>query len=81
MIARMRARDLDGDGLIESPYRLGMSGQYHWSTNWFDVISFGWKDAFTNALLYRALVLLSDVLLAFSASRACRGAERMGGSS
>jgi hypothetical protein len=62
MIAAMRARDLDDDGLIESPYRLGVSGQYHWSTNWFDVVSFGWKDAFTNALLYRALVLLSDVL-------------------
>jgi hypothetical protein len=62
MLDRMRARDLDGDGLIESPYRLGVSGQYHWSTNWFDVVSFGWKDAFANALLYRALVLLSEVL-------------------
>jgi hypothetical protein len=62
MITRMRGRDLDGDGLIESPYRLGVSGMYHWSTNWFDVISFGWKDAFANALLYRALVLLSAVL-------------------
>ncbi len=63
MITRMRARDLDDDGLIESPYRLGISGQYHWSTNWFDVVSFGWKDAFANALLYRALVLLSGAFL------------------
>ncbi|MBP1647204.1 MAG: hypothetical protein H6Q30_649 [Bacteroidetes bacterium] len=62
MIERMRARDLDDDGLVESPHRLGVSGQYHWSTNWFDVVSFGWKDAFANALLYRALVLLADAL-------------------
>jgi hypothetical protein len=59
---RMRARDLDGDGLVESPYRLGVSGQNHWSTCWYDVISFGWKDAFSNALLYRALVLLARIL-------------------
>jgi len=62
MLSRMRARDLDGDGLIESPWRLGISGQYQWSTNWFDVVSFGWKDAFANALLYRALVLLAGTL-------------------
>jgi hypothetical protein len=66
MLGRMRTRDLDGDGLIESPWRLGISGQYHWSTNWFDVVSFGWKDAFANALLYEALVLLSGNLSASS---------------
>lgn len=58
----MRERDLDGDGLVESPYRLGVSGDSHWGTCWYDVISFGWKDAFSNALLYRALLILSDVL-------------------
>ena len=61
-IERMRRRDLDGDGLIESPYRLGKSGEHQWSTNWFDVVSFGWKDAFTNALLYGALLVLSAEL-------------------
>ena len=61
-LERMRARDLDGDGLIESPYRLGISGQHQWSTCWFDVISFGWKDAFANALLYPALRTFADVL-------------------
>jgi hypothetical protein len=61
-LQRMRARDLDGDGLIESPYRLGISGQSQWSTCWFDVISFGWKDAFANALLYPALRTFADVL-------------------
>ncbi|HEY3342217.1 MAG TPA: hypothetical protein VGK81_09375, partial [Anaerolineae bacterium] len=61
-LQRMRARDLDGDGLIESPYRLGIGGQSQWSTCWFDVISFGWKDAFANALLYPALRTFADEL-------------------
>ncbi len=61
-IDAMRARDVDDDGLIESRIRLGKSGSHQWSTNWFDVLSFGWKDAFTNALLYRALRLLPKVL-------------------
>lgn len=49
------SRDLDGDGLIESPYRTGVSGSAQWSTCWYDVISFGWKDAFANAILHGAL--------------------------
>ena len=61
-IEAMRARDLDGDGLIESPYRTGVSGTSQWSTCWFDVISFGWKDAFSNAILYSALKNLSSIL-------------------
>ncbi|MBN1542699.1 hypothetical protein JW992_11190 [candidate division KSB1 bacterium] len=61
-IEKMRQRDLDGDGLIESPYRTGISGTGQWSTCWWDVISFGWKDAFANALLYPALRNLADVL-------------------
>lgn len=58
----MRERDLDNDGLVESKYRLGISGQYQWSTCFFDVISFGWKCAFSNALLYPALIKFSQVL-------------------
>ena len=50
-----RDRDLDGDGLIESLHRTGVSGTNQWSTCWYDVISFGWKDAFANAILYGAL--------------------------
>jgi hypothetical protein len=59
-IERMRRRDLDGDGLVESPYHLGISGQHQWSTSWFDAISFGWKDAFANAVLYPALLKLGE---------------------
>ncbi len=64
----MRHRDLDDDGLIESPYRTGTSKSGQWSTCWFDVISFGWKDAFANALLYRALDLLETALPKLDAS-------------
>jgi hypothetical protein len=58
----MRARDLDQDGLIESKYRTGISGSGQWSTTWMDVISFGWKDSWTNALLYPALQILAREL-------------------
>jgi len=61
-ISLMRGRDLDDDGLVESRYRLGNSGEYQWSTCFYDVISFGWKCAFSNALLYPALVKLTAVL-------------------
>lgn len=50
-----RALDADGDGLIESPRRRGVSGEGQWASCWWDVISFGHKDAFSNALLYPAL--------------------------
>lgn len=61
-IDQMRVRDLDQDGLVESPYRTGVSGTGQWSTVWFDVVSFGWKDAWTNALLYSALRKFAAVL-------------------
>ncbi len=49
------ARDLDDDGLIESPHRTGTRGSGQWSTCWLDVLSFGWKCAWSNAILYGAL--------------------------
>lgn len=61
-LTRLRARDLDGDGLLESPHRLGISGEHQWSTNWYDVLSFGWKCAFSNAYLYAALRRLATAL-------------------
>ena len=62
MLDALAARDLDGDGLIESPHRRGVSGEHDWSTNWYDVVSFGWKDAYVNALLFRTLGLLTRSL-------------------
>jgi hypothetical protein len=61
-IEAARGRDLDGDGLIESPYRTGVSGTNQWSTCWYDVVSFGWKDAFANAILHGALRELASGL-------------------
>ena len=37
-------------------------GGNQWSTGWYDGICFGWKDAFSNALLFRALTVLSGTL-------------------
>jgi hypothetical protein len=59
---RARARDLDGDGLVESALRRGVADERQWSTAWYDVISCGWKDACANAVLYPALRLLAATL-------------------
>ncbi|MDO7881930.1 hypothetical protein [Antiquaquibacter soli] len=61
-IEDMLARDVDGDGLVESTIRLGNSGEHQWSTAWSDVISFGWKDAWANAVLFEAWTELAPVL-------------------
>src|SRR5439155_2646018 len=62
LFARAVARDVDGDGLIEGALRTGISGSHQWSTNTWDVVSFGWKDAYSNVVLYDALVRLASVL-------------------
>ena len=67
------ARDIDGDGLIESPCRRGVSGEHDWSTNWYDVVSFGWKDAYVNAMLFRALTVLVETLPKLEAADLGRG--------
>lgn len=51
-LEQMLARDVDGDGLVESTIRRGNSREHQWSTAWADVISFGWKDAWANAVAY-----------------------------
>jgi len=57
-------KDVDGDGLIE--YQL--SGNYGtWDgiqrpANWWDTVGFGHKDAYSNALAYRALNLFGAIL-------------------
>lgn len=55
LLEEVRTRDLDGDGLIESRIRVGTPGDDVWGTNWWDLIGFGWKDAWVNALLYGAI--------------------------
>jgi hypothetical protein len=71
---KMLSTDRDGNGLIE--YALsGNSGTWkaNWDraqrlktnplrpANWWDTIGFGHEDAYSNALAYRALVLLGQV--------------------
>jgi len=60
----MLAQDRDSNGLIEYPLS-GNAGSWDGSTatrpaNWWDTIGFGHEDAFSNALAYRACLLLSD---------------------
>ncbi len=74
-LTALAARDIDGDGLIESPYRRGVSGEHDWSTNWWDVVSFGWKDAYVNALLFRTLTLFAEVLPALGAHDLAKGLD------
>jgi hypothetical protein len=62
LIDRVRSQDVDGDGLIESTLRTGVTGRGDWSTNMCDIVSFGWKDAYTNAILFDALTRLEKVL-------------------
>ncbi|OQY34770.1 MAG: hypothetical protein B6241_03565 [Spirochaetaceae bacterium 4572_59] len=48
------------DGLLVSQALSGNAGERKWSSNWWDVISFGHLDAFVNAYSYRAFRLLSS---------------------
>lgn len=71
----MKRRDVDGDGIVESIYRRGISGEYQWSTCFYDVISFGWKCTVSNALLYAALRKLARVLPALKRGDLATGFE------
>lgn len=62
-ILQMKQRDIDSDGIVESTIRKGVSGEHQWSTCWYDVVSYGYKDAFSNAVLYKALLMIYGVLL------------------
>ncbi len=62
---RMVEFDRDGDGLMEYP-ATGNSGS--WTpqltlrpSNWWDTIGFGHKDAYANALAYRAFVRMAEL--------------------
>jgi uncharacterized protein (DUF608 family) len=57
--------DKDGDGLMEYPLS-GNSGS--WTklvsvrpSNWWDTIGFAHQDAYSNALAYRALTVMSEI--------------------
>ncbi|MCL5972221.1 MAG: hypothetical protein M1499_06640 [Firmicutes bacterium] len=52
-VSRLLAK-VSGQGLVVSSLLSGNSGEHNWSSNWWDVISFGHLDAYSNALAYRA---------------------------
>jgi hypothetical protein len=59
------ASDVNGNGLAKSTRSgvsgIGIDGAGQWSSNWWDVISFGWEDAYANALDYRAFLCAADL--------------------
>jgi hypothetical protein len=62
---RILAYDSDGDGLMEYPVS-GNSGSWPEAikfrpANWWDAIGFGHKDAYSNALAYRALMDMAEM--------------------
>ncbi|HZK78572.1 MAG TPA: hypothetical protein VFC35_06675, partial [Gemmatimonadaceae bacterium] len=46
----------DDSGMVVCAALSGNSGERNWSSNWWDVISFGHLDAFANAFIFRALL-------------------------
>ncbi|MCC6489846.1 MAG: hypothetical protein IT364_20320 [Candidatus Hydrogenedentes bacterium] len=57
-------RDVDGDGLIES-YGSGNAGTLRDPERadiWFEMMNFGHKNAWTNAIAYRAFLCLAEML-------------------
>lgn len=78
-IARFLARrDVDGDGLIEAA-QTGNRGtliQPGRSCAWWDALNCGWKDGYTNAVIYRAFACLAE--LEESLGRAAEAAEFRG---
>ncbi len=57
------SRDVDNDGLMEAipSGNRGTLVKPKRSCCWFDAVNFGWKDAYSNALMYRAFCCLADL--------------------
>lgn len=64
-LRQLKARVADEDGLIASTIRRGVYGEHQWSTCWYDVVSYGYKDAFSNGVLYGGLSLITEVFATF----------------
>jgi hypothetical protein len=56
-------RDQDNDGLVEASQSGNANTMYipDRSSNWFDAINFGHKDAYANAVIYRSWRCLADL--------------------
>ncbi len=61
----LMSRDVDGDGIFESPYPgdyMFQPSEFGLQTNWWDNFAFGHKDIYFNYLCHRALRELSALL-------------------
>lgn len=56
-------RDVDGDGMVEAVQsgNAGTLRQPARSCNWFDAINCGYKDGYSNAMIYKAWRCLADL--------------------
>ncbi len=57
---RLLSKRLD-NGLVACHKLSGNAGEHHWGSNWWDIISFGYLDAFSNAFIYRAFRQLQSI--------------------
>jgi hypothetical protein len=60
----MASLDRDGDGILEVPFHgnsMHVKGDERVCRNWWDDFAFGWKDAYTNLLTYRAWGFAAEV--------------------
>lgn len=58
-------RDVDNDGIFESPFPgdyMGQSTEFGQQSNWWDNFAFGHKDIYFNYLCHRAIRELSELL-------------------
>ncbi len=61
----LMSRDIDGDGIFESPFPgdyMGQPTEFGQQGNWWDNFAFGHKDIYFNYLCHRALRELSELL-------------------
>ncbi len=79
---KMAAYDTDDDGLLEYPLS-GNSGSWGNTSsvkarpaNWWDTIGFGCKDAYSNALAYRAFAGMEQLALTADDSEAAKNFEK-----
>ena len=61
----LMSRDIDGDGIFETPFPgdyMGQPSEFGQQCNWWDDFAFGHKDIYFNYLCHRALREISELL-------------------
>ena len=75
----LASRDIDGDGFVEAVQSgdRGALVQPNRSCAWWDALNCGWKDGYTNALIYRAWRSLADLERELGRSAQAAGYTRL----